>query len=91
MKQIYTPISIALAILAGFMSRKLFERLWDYARHEEAPKPKQREIDYAKLVPALIVEGAITGLVRGFVEHGARHGYARLTGSWPGEERPKKT
>jgi hypothetical protein len=22
--------------------------------------------------------------------HGMRHGYARLTGSWPGEEKPDK-
>jgi len=88
MKLIYTPFGMAMAIMAGVVSKKVFERVWDYVEHEEAPKPKHREIDYVKLVPALIVEGAISRLVRGFVEHGSRLGYAKLTGSWPGEERP---
>jgi hypothetical protein len=28
--------------------------------------------------------------VRGFVDHGARTGFAKLTGIWPGEERPER-
>jgi hypothetical protein len=24
------------------------------------------------------------------VDHGSRHGWARLTGAWPGEERPQE-
>ena len=27
--------------------------------------------------------------MRGFVDHGSRRGFARLTGSWPGEEAPE--
>ena len=29
-------------------------------------------------------------LVKGAVDHGARSGFARLTGSWPGEQRPDR-
>ena len=39
---------------------------------------------------ALAVEGAILLLVKGAVDHGARSGFARLTGSWPGEQRPDR-
>jgi hypothetical protein len=42
-----------------------------------------------KLLPALIIEGALFRIVRGLVDHGTRHGFARVTGSWPGEERPE--
>ena len=44
---------------------------------------------FAKLVPAPLIEGALFRLVRGMVDHGSRHGFARLTGAWPGEERPE--
>jgi hypothetical protein len=27
--------------------------------------------------------------VRGLADHGTRRGFARVTGSWPGEERPE--
>jgi hypothetical protein len=42
-----------------------------------------------KLGPALLVEGAFR-LVKGMVDHGTRQGFFRLTGSWPGEERPER-
>jgi Protein of unknown function (DUF4235) len=86
---IFTPISIGIGLVAGILARKLFDALWGLADDEDAPGPKHREIDYGKLVAALLVEGAIVRLVRGFVDHGLRHGFARTTGSWPGEERPE--
>jgi len=89
MKTIFTPISIGIGLLAGMLASKLFAALWGVVDDEESPDPKYREISYAKLVPALLVEGAIMRLVRGFVDHGLRHGYARATGTWPGEERPE--
>jgi hypothetical protein len=64
--------------------------LWGLIDDEEAPEPKHRDLPLAKLVLALVVQGAIFRLVRGMADHGMRHGYARLTGSWPGEEEPDK-
>jgi uncharacterized protein DUF4235 len=89
MKAIFTPFSIGIGLVAGMLARKVFDALWGVFDDEEAPNPKYREIDYVKLVPALLVEGAVVRLVRGFVDHGLRHGFARTTGSWPGEERPE--
>jgi hypothetical protein len=34
-----------------------------------------------------VLEGAIVRLLRGGVDHASRRGFARLTGSWPGEEK----
>lgn len=89
MKLIFTPFSIGIGLLAGILARKVFDALWGVVDDEEAPNPKYRDINYAKLVPALLVEGAVVRLIRGFVDHGLRHGFARTTGSWPGEEQPE--
>lgn len=89
MKALFTPISVGVGLLAGIVARKLFEALWGIVDDEQAPDPKHREISYGKLVAALLVEGAIVRLVRGLVDNGLRHGFARSTGSWPGDERPE--
>jgi len=89
MKIAFMPIGIAAGLLAGQISKKVFDFIWGRFADEEAPRPKHREIDFAKLVPALLIEGALFRLVRGVVDHGTRRGFARVTGSWPGEERPE--
>jgi hypothetical protein len=89
MKIIFLPISIVGGILGGLIGKKLFEAAWGLIDNEEAPEPKHREIEYGKLAAALLLEGAIFRLVRGFVDHAARHGFERLTGAWPGEEAPE--
>jgi hypothetical protein len=85
----FMPIGIVAGLLAGQISKKLFDVVWSLFDDEEAPRPKHREIALAKLVPALLVEGALFRVVRGLVDHGSRQGFARVTGTWPGEERPE--
>ena len=89
MKLVYLPIGIVTSLLAGQISKKLFDVIWGQVGDQEAPRPKHREIDLRKLAVALLIEGAIFRLVRGVVDHYARRGFAGLTGSWPGEERPE--
>jgi hypothetical protein len=89
MKVLFLPISIAAGLGAGQLARKVFDVVWSRFDDEEAPHPKYREIDMVKLVPALLVEGAIFRLVKGMTDHGLRRGFARLTGAWPGDERPE--
>jgi hypothetical protein len=90
MKFLFTPLSIAGGLVAGAIGKKIFDGLWGLIDDEEAPEPKHREIPMVKLVLALLVQGAIFRVVRGMADHGMRHGYARLTGAWPGEEEPDK-
>jgi Protein of unknown function (DUF4235) len=89
MKYAFMPVSIAGGVLAGLITKKIFEQLWGLVDEEEPPEAKHRHIDYRKLVAALLVEGAIFRLMRGFVDHASRRGFARMTGSWPGEEAPE--
>lgn len=89
MKFAFMPISIVGGLVAGSVGKKLFDVLWGLIADEEAPEAKHREVGIAKLVLALLVQGAIFRLVRGLADHGMRHGFARATGAWPGEERPE--
>ena len=86
MKLVFAPIGILAGLAAGFAAQKGFERLWAVFDDEEPPDPSDRSARYAKLIPALLVEGAIFRLTKGIVDHGLRGGFARLTGSWPGDE-----
>lgn len=89
MKFMFMPVSILGGIVAGLVGKKIFEQVWGLIDKEEPPDAKHREIDYRKLVAALLLEGAIFRLVRGWFDHGARQGFKRLTGTWPGEEAPQ--
>ena len=72
MKFIFMPVSLAAGVLAGQISKKLFDFAWSAVKDEEAPRPRHRELPYIELTVALLVEGAIARLVRGYVDHGAR-------------------
>lgn len=88
MKLVFAPIGILTGLLAGVAAQKIFERLWAVIDDEEPPAPDQRQVSVPKLLAALVVEGAIFRLVKGITDHGVRSGVTRLTGRWPGEERP---
>ena len=90
MKVLFAPISILGGVLAGLLGKKIFEQIWGLVDDQEPPAAKHREVQYGKLAAALLLEGAIFRLVRGFFDHGVRRGFRRLTGAWPGEEAPER-
>jgi hypothetical protein len=87
-KLIFRPVSIAVGLLAGLLGKKLFRGLWSVVDEREPPKPEQRPVALGLLALALAIEGALFRLVKGLAEHGSRHAFAQLTGSWPGERPP---
>ena len=89
MSLVFKPVGIISGLLAGMLGKKVFELVWGLIDNEDAPEPKHRGIDLRKLAIALLIEGAIFRVIRGFAEHGARHGFALLAGEWPGEESPE--
>ena len=86
MKFLFAPIGIVTGLLAGIAAQKAFERIWAVIDDEDPPEPGNRDIPVLKLVGALVLEGAIFRLAKGFADRGARSGFASLTGTWPGEE-----
>ena len=85
----YAPFSVAGGLIAGAIGRKLFERLWSLFDTEEPPDPKHRDVPWRKVVLALILQGAVFRVARGVVDRGTRKAFSKLTGVWPGEERPE--
>lgn len=86
MKLLFAPIGIIAGLLAGMVAQKGFDRLWAVFDEEEPPEPDQRDASYPKLIAALVVEGAVFRLTKGVVDHSVRAGFARMTGTWPGEK-----
>lgn len=89
MKIVFLPFSIIGGLLAGQLSKKIFDFIWGRIDDEDAPRPKHRRIALPKLALALVVEGALFRLVKGLVDHATRRGFSKATGSWPGEEEPE--
>jgi hypothetical protein len=89
MTLIFKPIGILCGLAAGMVGTKIFQLLWGLIDDQNPPEPKYRRINLGKLAAALVLEGAIFRLIRGFAEHGARHGFSALAGEWPGEESPR--
>jgi hypothetical protein len=89
MKFLFLPFSIAAGLIAGFLSKRIFDGVWGLFDDEEAPEAEHKEISLVKLGLALAIEGAVFRAVRGLVDHSARRGFYNFTGSWPGDEAPE--
>jgi hypothetical protein len=90
-KILFMPFSILGGVLAGVLGKRAFERVWGAIEDEEPPDPKHRDVAWQKLLAALVLEGAIFRAARGLADHGSRQAFSRLTGRWPGQERPDPT
>jgi hypothetical protein len=88
-KVLFIPFSVGAGLLAGLLGKKVFEQIWGLIDEEEPPHPEHREISVPKMLIALAIEGAIFRLVKGAVDHWGRRSFARLVGTWPGEEEPE--
>ena len=91
MKFLFLPFSIAAGLIAGQLSKKIFDGVWRLFDDQEAPEAEHKEISILKLTLALVIEGAIFRAVRGLVDHQARRAFYRTTGSWPGDEAPEQS
>jgi hypothetical protein len=89
MKLLYKPFGIVLGILAGLLSKKLFEALWGVLDQEEPPKPTTREADWSKVLAAAAVQGVTFKVTRAAVDRVGAKGWDHLFGVWPGEKRPE--
>ena len=87
-KLLFIPFSVAGGLIAGFLSKKVFDVLWGAVDDEKPPEPEHRDVPWAKLAIALALQGAIFRMMRGLADRGSRLAFYRFTGSWPGEEEP---
>jgi hypothetical protein len=88
MKLLFTPISIGMGFAAGLVAKKVFEQVWGLIDEQEPPEAEHLNISIPKLLIAAALQGAIFRTVKEIADHGLRHGFKELTGTWPGDEDP---
>jgi hypothetical protein len=86
-KLLYKPFGIAMGMVAGFLSKKMFDLIWGLFDEEEPPKAKTAETTWTKLILATALQAVTFKVVRAAVERAGAKGYERLTGVWPGDEK----
>ena len=88
MKLFYKPFGIVFGILAGLVSKKIFEAVWGIFDKEEPPKPTTLQTTWPKVIGAAVVEGVTFKVTRAAVDRVGAKGFEKVTGFWPG---PKQT
>jgi hypothetical protein len=91
MKLLYKPFGITIGILAGLLSKKIFEAIWGIVDEEEPPKPTTKEADWPKVLAAAAVQGVTFKVTRAAVDRAAAKGFYHLFGIWPGPERQERS
>jgi hypothetical protein len=89
MKLVFKPFSLLAGLLAGITAARLLDWIWGRVSEAEIPGPEQRDVPRSRLIAALAMEGATAHVVRGLFDNQARRGFARLTGTWPGQAEPE--
>jgi hypothetical protein len=91
MKLVYKPFGIILGIIAGLLSKKVFEAVWGIIDKEEPPKPTTREADWTKVLAAAAVQGVTFKVTRAAVDRAGAKGWDHLFGVWPGDKHQEKS
>jgi endo-1,4-beta-mannosidase len=91
MKLIYKPFGIILGLLAGLLSKKLFDVLWGIFDDEEPPKATTRDVNTSKVLAAAAVQGVTFKVTRAAVDRAGARGWQHLFGVWPGEKSQEKS
>jgi hypothetical protein len=88
-KFLYKPFGIIFGILAGVLSKKLFEQLWGLIDEEEPPEATTKQTSWPKVLGAAAVEGVTFKVTRAAVDRAGAASFNHLTGVWPGEKAPE--
>jgi pectin methylesterase-like acyl-CoA thioesterase len=86
---IYKPVGIVLGILAGLISKRLFEAVWSKIDDQEPPEPTTQRASWPKVLGAAAVQGVTFKVTRAAVDRAGAKGFAHVTGVWPGAKDPE--
>lgn len=89
MTLIYKPIAVLLGLLAGIVSKKIFDQVWGLIDDQEPPKPNTELATWPKVLAAAAVQGVTFRVTRAAVERAGAKAFAGVTGAWPGEKEPE--
>ncbi len=85
-KVLFIPVSVIGGLIAGFLSKKIFDQVWGLIDKEEPPDSKYRDIAWPKLILAGAIQGAIFRAVKEASDHASRQAFYKSTGAWPGKK-----
>lgn len=90
MKLLYKPFGIVISLLAGFLSKKVFEVVWGLFDKEEPPKATTKYATWPKVLGAAAVQGVTFKVTRAAVDRASAKSFEHLTGAWPGDKRQQE-
>jgi uncharacterized protein DUF4235 len=86
MKLLYKPFAIVAGLVASRAAGAIFKRLWTFlAKETEMPQALEQHRGWAEVVAAGLLQGAVFGGVKAFVDRAFASEYFRRTGVWPGK------
>jgi hypothetical protein len=88
-KIIYKPWGIVLGVIAGLLSRRLFETAWKVVDEEEPPEPTVAETTWPKVLGAASLKAVTFSVTRAAVDRLGAQTFRHLFGVWPGDARPE--
>ncbi|MBJ7332315.1 MAG: DUF4235 domain-containing protein [Solirubrobacteraceae bacterium] len=90
MKLLYKPFGIILGLIAGWIGREAFQRVWALIDDAAPPKPRTEETSWAKVLSAAALQAAIFAVVRTAVDRAGATWFRDFTGAWPGPKQQEK-
>ena len=83
-KIMYKPVGIAAGVMGSMLAGAAFKRVWRAIAHEDqAPGTNDEDREWAEVLLAATLHGAIFALVKTAVDRGGLAAARRLTGAWP--------
>jgi hypothetical protein len=87
MKLVYKPFGLVFGIIAGLISRKVFDAIWARIDEEQPPTPTTDEVPVAKVLTAAALQGVVFSTTKAAVDRYGAEGFRYFTGIWPGERK----
>jgi predicted metal-dependent enzyme (double-stranded beta helix superfamily) len=85
---LYKPFGLLVSVLGGVLAGAVFKRIWQaIAGERDTPDAKDRRRGWGEILLAASLQGAVFGAVKAGVDRAGATGFARATGSWPGDDR----
>lgn len=85
-KALYKPLALAASIVGGVLAGLVFKKAWQVIAGEDtAPSATERDRRWSEVLGAAALQGAVFGLVKAAVDRAGAKGFARATGTWPGD------
>jgi hypothetical protein len=87
MKVLYKPFGILFSVLGGLLAGALFKRTWRaIANEDDSPDATDRQRGWGEILAAAAIEGAMFGAVKAAIDRAGATGFAKATGTWPGDD-----